>query len=81
MNANDNGHSHDDKNTVAHSHAKPIQKIIVEFDPHHGPHGQLRYHLENVDYVTALQRLELAQMFMWDDMKQAKAKAAADESV
>lgn len=67
MDESNNGAAH----AVPHAHDRPIETITVTFDPNH---GQLRYDLQNLDYATAIQRLELAQLFLFDNLKQAQAQ-------
>lgn len=64
-----------DENHNGHSHAKPIETITVTFDPNL---GRLKYDLENMDYATAIQRLELAQLFLFENLKQANQKELTD---
>lgn len=64
--SNNNGHTHD----------RPVETITVTFDPNH---GQLKYDLQNMDYATAIQRLELAQLFLFDNLK-ASQKELTDGS-
>lgn len=60
-----------DENNNGHSHDLPLETITITFDPNH---GSLRYDLQNMDYATAIQRLELAQLFLFDNLKQAAQK-------
>lgn len=55
-----------------HSHPHEAEEIHIQIDPQT---GQLRYTLKNLDYMTAVQRLTLAQFFMFEDFKRDRAAA------
>lgn len=51
--------------TSTHQHL-PVETITITYD---ATHGVLRYDFENTNLANALQRLALAQMYMFADLQ------------
>lgn len=68
--------NHNSQAAHPHSHMQPLQTVTLTFDPNH---NQLTWLFENIDAARAIQQIELAKLFIFNELLAAQTKPEATQ--